>query len=334
MPLTSPPHIDWRTGGAFSWNFTVSKPIQMGTRQCYMIKNNDKTRYQWLMIQTPWMCMPYYPIYDDRGNASIDLCVWKKADIGFYDALDVFHSRVKAVVNIPESDIYSYISPLRDADGFYPKRLKLRGVTWKDVPAFDGDCSPIDTSKIRIEEPVRCLLALRYVWKNDTMYGLKYQLCQIQLMTPVFTKSCLIIQDNDQLKPKPESKYDAMKKAGIPIIAIRHKMKMDGITNENIEAWANDGQNTSIITSVMHPLHPLPSLPSLVSKSKTKTMTGNIGGLKITLDALQCSKAKLKNIIDQPINTVKSLKPLFQAPSLTDLLRAKSSLRRVSTVHI
>jgi len=302
-------HTEWRT---VSWPDVarVCKPVQLGHRKCAMIEGTAAPSAagagpcRSLVIQTPWLYLPYAPLHDEKGFASLDFAMWNSDD-AFLDRLEELHGTILS--KAPDLCKGDHIPPTKPADGFYPRRLKLRGVVWKDVCAFDAMCQPVDPSSVRVEEPLRCLLQLRYVWMNAGMHGIKYQVVQIQTQAPSW-KTCLMPPVAQEF-----AAYDRMKKAGVDVLAIRHKMTMDGLSESAICRWAAATPATA----------PAPAVAAAAPPPTAHHRP------PIALASLLAGKTLLKP--PEPVAVATRKRPVggFEAPSLDDLLKARGSLRKV-----
>jgi hypothetical protein len=280
------------------------------------------------------MYMPYASLHDDKGYVSMDFALWRGDGDGdgdgkgdkrrsFFDRLDELHTLILS--KAPELCQGDPISPLRAADGFYPRRLKVRGVVWKELCTFDAMCQEVDRDAIRIEEPLRCLLQLRYVWMNGGMHGIKYQIVQVQTRAPSW-KTCLM---PPVLAEPPDdagfAAYDKMKKAGVQVEAIRHKMVMDGLSEDAIKRWASRLPGPS-----PPPPPPPPPPPSHLVHQHHRPLAA-----PIDLSALLSGKKLLKSVSDSASASALAPAPKkrqsggYEAPSLNDLLKARGMLRRV-----
>ena len=300
-------HTEWRT---ISWPDVarVCKPMHLGHRKCAMIEGAPSAAgpYRSLVIQTPWLYLPYAPLHDEKGFASMDFAIWNSDD-AFLDRLEELHDTI--LTKAPELCKGDRIPPTKPADGFYPRRLKLRGVVWKDVCAFDAMCQPVDPSSVRVEEPLRCLLQMRYMLMNGGMHGVKYQVVQIQTRTPSW-KTCLMPPVTQEF-----AAYDRMKKAGVDVRAIRHKMTMDAVSEDAICRWAAQSTSTSSSSS------------SSLATAPTSAPTAHRPPIALT--SLLAGKTLLKPPAISSAPPPKRPAGGFEAPTLDDLLKARGSLRRV-----
>lgn len=307
----------------------LARPMKFGSRSCQMIEYNGRLDGRFLskslVIQTPWMYLPYYPLIDDKGHASVDLALWQTEsgpgpgpDPDFFAKLGQLHRVI--IDAFGEVDATSvYIDPIRPVDRVYPARLKLRGVPWKDMLVFDGMCERIE-NRLRPEQRIRCLLTLRYIWDNGEMHGFKYELTQVQIADYEMRQCALPQVVSAVTIDEKYVCYEKMKRAGVAVPAICHKMMMDGMNQRDIAKWRDGGQGPQERQERQE-----------AQKDTPKPVP------RISMSAILLGKSQLKNKdnCDKPrIESSNMPAPhkgasAFTAPTMAQLLEARTGLRKI-----
>lgn len=283
-----------------------------------------------VLFQTPSMYMPYLPLFDEKGYASIDVCgssVAASEFLAFFESATQWMA-AKIAAHPRWGHLLAgkiHISCLKEADALYSPRLKMRGAHTQDIYLFHRNKQPATRlAEFTREEPIQCLVHLKHLWVSETHYGFACAPVQMRkLAYPAFSV-CLL---TDVCDMPLYAKYKAMHKAGVLMEAIRHKMAMDGVAAD-MQAQVEEALRKEGTTGLRGP----PTLPPPLPPPLPPTL----GGLKAApaLNPLAfladiTKGAALRKVEPKPKQKPEAAtKTGFQAPSLQDLLNARQHLKK------
>lgn len=145
--------------------------------------------------------------------------------------------------------------------------------------------------------------------------------------------------------------YDKMLKLGVSLDAVKHKMKLDGICDSIIETYAPQpkASNVTVNTPRQTPLPPPPppppppqlppqrqnpKSPHTIQRHQTTNMQAlfkDISNKNFQLRKVDTQSAPQSQVVSSNSSTNKSWLPSgYKVPSLQDILKTKSSLKKVN----
>jgi hypothetical protein len=171
------------------------------------------------------------------------------------------------------------------------------------------------------------------VLKNDTGFW-QTNLLQIKKCSNVIQPSfaqCLIVS-NSIVNEKDDDRYASylkMFQMKIPLDAIRHKMLMDGLTENDFNIWSKTVNSQAPRPPPLPPPPPPPLLQlnkNILTSSQAKTNTGGPEFLK-DINSGNFQLRKTNNIKQKVLSTVPKE---YAPPSLSDIRSALSKLKKVN----
>lgn len=174
--------------------------------------------------------------------------------------------------------------------------LKVKGV--HNIPVFDLNKNRIELSHLSQKGKFRMLLHIESIWATQLFCGINILIFQIQVTEPLI--SC-----EYGFKDESIESYEKMLKLGIPILAIKQKMQIDNMSDENIS-------KLELLAKKKIPPPPPPRPPPPC--------------LKNALQPINRKTFAIRNV-DKPVQKSKPNQPNAFAPSLEDVLKAKHCLK-------
>lgn len=267
-----------------------------------------------LVLQSPLLTMPYTPIRDDGGNFSADMCLYNAnavASVAFFDDVDRLCAQLKhrLCTHDPRLTSWSWPGCVREADGGYERRLRLKGCdAW--IHAFDINGAPCHFKDVKRDDRLRALIHVRQVVADEETRTVvvRLDLVQVQRMEPVFS-TLVAAAAAAAPTPLPEHlvKYQRMLKSGVAKEAVEHKMTMDGCAHDAPLLLKPDAAC------------PQPRAPPPPPLFPPQGLFAAIKGLKRPGSQNQQSKSAAAAAHKTPAGP--------QPPSLADILAAKGGLR-------
>jgi hypothetical protein len=332
MDSTAPACIIHDYRHSYLQSIAVKRPVTLGSKMCFFLEHQThRKRY---LIQTPTLCLPYRTLSDDRGNISMDLSEMYETQRthDFFVFLQAIHDKILRTVNYHYPTLLQdkkFISPIKEKDDVYMRRLKLRGIHTDEVTTFDVHCKPVPFNTIHREEPIQCIISLQYLWCYENVYGIKYKLLQVKHYLPNL-QQCLVVSSEADAAPPAEiaqlfEKYTRMRRAGVLQEALRQKMAMDQLPTFWIGAFFATPSSSS-----PPPPPPVPSLPTKSLPIATETRSALLQqitmGVKLRKPSAATSSKSTVLASPPPSHAV------FRPPSLQEILATKGSLRKTKKI--
>lgn len=302
-------------------NIIIQKPIKYGNHIIkFPIKYKYKSRKYNLLIQSPKMYLPfqlmnfnnYYII--DYSFCNIDFDAKQNL---FLILLNEINIKIRKLIKSGDLSIYfkhnKMVSSLK-SKFMYPNilRTKIYNKNPNYFEIYNQNKELISFDEIRNSLYCKSILFLSDIWislKNKS-YGLTWNTLQMKIELPLYLKGYRFLEDhcddnNDSIENHTVyKKYFKMIKMGIPLNAVKHKMKMNGDDPNIIE---------------MKPNSKLPNSLSKKIKNKKFIPTNNL-----------FKSFKFKKGIQKSIKNIKSFKKIkdSRTPSLEEIINSKSSLHK------
>lgn len=179
----------------------------------------------------------------------------------------------------------------------------------QDLVIFQKDHSLSSWQDLQLDQEIKAILCLRWVWMNKNFYGLNYQAIQILKMSVAQLSKLLFQNSEEEIKCDQYEKYTKMKKLGIPPPAIRQKMLMDGLTDDDFKAFEASDKPPDKVEKA-------PQRPSFLNQIMNRDFK-----LKKTEAKQEDEKEKIMKKISKYVDTTRNV------PSLDEVLRAKANLK-------
>lgn len=271
-----------------------------------------------LLIQTPICTIPYSYSLFDNNTFKIDIQLSTKE---FLDTIASIHQYVLNKIECYRKEHLqnkSFIDYTKEINNEY--RLRLRNSNISNIDVFDASNNVINVSALQTYDKVICLYQLQRVIVQKDLYMFGTCLCQIKRLSIGMNniqRNCLIMNDT-------YATYNKMKQLGIPNAAIEQKMIMDGLNQSDIKEWYKN-QPPITLVPLLPPPPPPPPPPKILSvqqmnKSITKTAF---------LKDIQSNNFTLRKVVHNNIGKKENTKYGYEAPSLQDILKARSNLKKV-----
>jgi hypothetical protein len=308
-----------------------------------------------LLIQTPICTIPYsYSIFDNNAF-KIDVVTCMK---NFTCTTDRIHQHILNKIRVHDSNLLTnkqaidYIKDMNDED----VRIRLRNTSTKNIMAFDRNSTSIPVSTIQSFDRVICLYQLQRVVVQNDMYMFSTCLSQVKRLNVSLRQldTCMI-KTSDNVEKYGDvdlTKYNKMKQLGIPIEAIEHKMIMEGLKRDCIKYWM-DFQTLKLAPSnpqakASGPPLPPPPPPPPPPPSQNRGPSSGSSKMPGFLKDIMSNNFVLKKRDDSIMTTTHSSSSKintkvvgkiaskfkddfgYEAPTLQDILNARSSLKKVS----
>jgi Subunit CCDC53 of WASH complex len=299
-------------------HITVSKPYHVND-DTYVF--NIKYNKSMCLIQTPTCIIPYsYSLYDDN---SFKLDIQTEME-GVYKMMNAICSHILKKINnynqeyIKDKNIQEVCSKVQDK-----YKLSLRNKDANNVYTFNSKQEPISLTTLHTFDKVICLFELnRLVIKKEKVFW-QTNLVQIKkcssIIQPSFSQCLIMSNDTGDIY----TKYSKMFQMKIPADAIKHKMFMDGLTENDFNQWSK----SLCVQNGPRPAPPPPPPPP-PSLNLLKGVKSGPEFLKdISLGNFQLKKAKSNDIKQKILSSVKAE---YAPPSLNDIRNALSKLKKTN----
>lgn len=326
-------------------NIKILLPYRIDKKIAFNIFYKDRNP---LLIQTPLCSIPYkYMIYDDKYfqmNLFIDSKEFTELIefITTYIINKISKKFSKLIFN--KKLIKPFIKVNNDINNDNNDIiLKLINYNVDSILLFDNSKNIIDIRNIEKNDQVKAIIQVeRFIIDTDS-YSFTIKIiqllkkCEIDLFSQ---KKYLFIEEDNEKKNKEKEeeneikylKFSKMFKIGVPIIAIKQKMTLEGFTEDDFNIFSykiNINSKISIVHKIplpppLPPLLPPPLPPPLPFSSLIKPLAflNDIKNKQFTLKKTEKVKDKILLLVDK--NKL--------VPSLEDIINAKSHLK--STKYI
>lgn len=185
-----------------------------------------------LLIQTPWMMIPYHVVFkDDFKTFQFDCCQDDFCD-KFTDLETHILQRIKKThADVAAKKQLTVVKKYQSG-----KSLRVTGNTF-DTSFFDQDGNGLDQDAkcLSQHKRVRMIICVRAAWSSSMYYGLDVTPLQVKVeLPPRMPKDSFV---DDAVIP---NKYLKMRDMKIPVAAIANKMRLDGCDAEMVAMLGND----------------------------------------------------------------------------------------------
>jgi hypothetical protein len=315
-------------------NITVSKPYSVNDNT-YVF--NIKYMKNVCLIQTPISIIPYsYSLYDNNSfrfdivtdisavyKMLDDICLLISNKINKYNSKYLHKRNIKNICNKVDDKRYKLSLMNKDANNIY---------------TFNSRQEPISLTTLHTFDKVICLFELkRLVLKNDKGFW-QTNLLQIKKCSNTIQPSfahCLIVTNTNETSGDNDrfACYLKMLHMKIPLEAIRHKMLMDGLTENDFNIWS-ETVNTQTGTAPRPPPLPPPPPPPLLQLNKNKlshkSKSINDDGGPEFLKDITSGNFQLRKTNDIKQKVLSTVPKDYAPPSLSDIRSALSKLKKVT----
>lgn len=301
-------------------NITISKPYSVNDNTHVF---NIKYLKNVFLIQTPVSIIPYsYSLYDNN-TFKIDIITDTST---LHNMLDHISSFITDKINRYNTK-YFYNKNIKNISSkIDDKRYKisLMNKDANNVYAFNSKQEPVNLTTLHTFDKIICLFELkRLVLKNDKGFWqtnlLQIKKCSTTIL-PSFEK-CLIVETSSNRY----ASYLKMFQMKIPLEAIRHKMLIDGLTENDFDIWSKTLNNQPPRPPPLPPPPPPPPPPLLQLNKTISTKSGPEFLKDISSGNFQLKKT---NNVKQKILATVSKE--YEPPSLNDIRSALSKLKKVN----
>lgn len=310
-------------------NLTISKPYNVNDNT-YIF--NIKYMKNVCLIQTPISIIPYsYSLYDNN-SFKIDI-VTDTATL--HKMLDDISSFITSKINkynkryLHNKNIKSISSNIDDTR----YKLSLLNKDANNIYTFNSKQEPISLTTLHTFDKIICLFELkRLVLKNDKGFW-QTNLLQIKKCSSIIQPSfaqCLIVSSNDtSVKDNDSNRYASylkMFQMKIPLEAIRHKMLIDGLTENDFSIWSKTVNNQ---IPRPPPLPPPPPPPFSQLNKKILDNPNKSGGPEFLKD-ISSGNFQLRKTDTIKQKVLATVPKEYAPPSLNDIRSALSKLKKVN----
>jgi hypothetical protein len=308
----------------------IKVPYEFNNKKIFNVYYNEDDP---LLIETPDCYLPYnYNLYDNR-YFQMDLVILNN-DAEFTACLD-------HIISYIHSKIANKYDVSKTCELYHGKnKIKLKNNNFDTIRVFNNNRELIDIKNLSKDDRVKCIIQLDKVFinnkmKSDSINFKIFQIKKIDKSIDVFKCPSLF----DLSSSIDLSKYDKMLSIGIPLEAVKHKMKLDGINSSDITNYKNNKPPPPPFGLPPPPPPPfglppppppfgLPPPPFGLTVAHTKPSACIATNKPPTIDELLKAKGSLKNgIIKLDIKPNKPKSP-FEPPSLSDILSARNNLKK------
>ena len=289
----------------------IKKPYAVGDRTIYDLHVNNEP----ILIQTPVCHVPYaYSLFDNK-YFQMDLVV---KDDNFKKMLDEIAANIYERIEkysdatIDKKDMIE-IYKKSEGDSY---RLRLKNGNCELIRVFDIHKLRLHIQNIDKNDRVKAIFQIErfIIGAENCFFTFKlFQLLKLQSLCDItkLNDTYLFVENCTDY-----SKYESMLKVGVPREAVRNKMIMDGLTEDDIDKFDSKPKAAK-------PAPPPPPPLPLSLKSKHKPVIDNarvafLNDIKGSAFALKPVKIEKKSK-----NTDNLL-----VPSLDQILQARSRLKK------
>ena len=202
-----------------------------------------------------------------------------------------------------------------------------------EISIFDWEKNKKDYNFIVPQSKAYSLIWLKNIWLKTRKIGLNWVVLQMKIYLPIYKIDECLIEDEEQIHKKMTiqesqptentndnedvgikyidhpiySKFFKMKKFGIPIPSIKHKLQMENLNTEIIDNDPDDVFKSP-------------------NENKISTNTNSMMNVLSGLSSVKLKKAKKIKVKRQQPKTVNTNRP----PTLEEILNRRSSLKKVN----
>ena len=250
----------------------------------------NQTKKQ-LVVQTPKLYIPFGINYNFKIK-SLDLSLNDNIETNQFKNF-ILKLNNKVINYLKKHNLkQQFVPSIKKSKNNYPDRLRLN--LFNDVKIYD-DNKNIYTGSLK-KLYGKFLIHLNLIWCNNNFCGIQFDIMQMMVYPKLMFDDFKFIDDNNNAFSDKFEKYLKMKKNRVPIMAIKHKMTLDGIDNETIQTLLFD-KNTKKETSILSEINS--KMNNLKTISKNDSINKNIPSKKINsakVPSLDEIKNGLKNL--------------------------------------
>lgn len=302
-------------------NIKLKQPVQYGKKKVYHIyytNDGDQTEESEVVIQTPELIIPYSVLTNPEKDSLQFDCVNQQYVEYIKSIEDRILKKANRVIR-EECNEKTFLNCAKDTANGNVLRFRVKDAN--DVLCFDQDGKSISIQELKCERKIQLILWIKYLWIYGEYYGIEISVMQIKIhMMP---QHCLFENET-----KDYSKYEKMFKMRIPMPAVEHKMRLDGMSDEDIEMFKKSTDKTRH-QKPPETEHPAPQGPRESHTNNRPVLSflaqiagGNTKLKKVEAAAPPDDKTKIMNKISKYIDTSRKV------PSLDEILDARSKLKR------
>lgn len=250
-----------------------------------------------LLIQTPWMMIPYHVMFkEDSKTYQFDCCQDDFCDKFMELESHVLNRIQKTHVDVAVKKQLTVVKRYQSGKSF-----RITGNTF-DTSFFDQDGNRLaqDAQCLSQHKRVRMIICVRAAWSSSLYYGLDVFPLQVKVeLPPRMSKDSFV---EDTIIPE---KYIKMKDMKIPVAAIANKMRLDGCDSETVALMCDNAGHAPPRPGTGPPVGFLNQITSGTFKLRSTKQMG-----------------KLPRLVDTS----------RRVPSLDDILSAKDRLKRAKQI--
>lgn len=309
----------------------ILHPIKSGVNMFFGIKYEGRP----LMIQTPFSYIKYNPMVFQNGNYKLDLQV--------SDENSPWATLEKHIVQRLSKKYKQYTENIFMS----VQKLRLRSMNFKAIEFYDMMKSRISEHTLCAGDRVSVLIHVdKYIYTPQQSY-INYTVVQVQKFTvhvPLFAPP---LSKTPPISPENEQKYRKMVSIGVPESAVVHKMKMDGLPEDVINHFMNNGMKTTTACSnastgrrAPPPPPPLPPPPPPPPPSRMPPSAAPSGdGMAQVFAAIHGGNFQLRKVdgtknkgdpCDARCRILKTVDTCLKVPSLAEIQGALKNLRKIN----
>lgn len=271
-------------------NITFSKIFLENNNIKFNIKYLTNEKKNQLVIQTPKLYIPFGVNYNFKIK-SLDLSLNDNIETNQFKNF-ILKLNNKVINYLKKHNLkQKFVTNIKKSKNNYPDRLRLN--LFNDVKIYDDNKSVYNGCLKKLYG--KFLLHLNLIWCNNEFCGIQFDILQILVYPKLMFDDFKFIDDDVNVFSDKFEKYLKMKKNRVPIMAIKHKMSLDGIDNDTIEnvlSGKNQKKEPNILSEINKRIINLKITPK--NNEKKKTSPKQINNSKVpSLDEI---KNGLKNL--------------------------------------
>lgn len=300
----------------------IIKPIKLGDNEYFGLKYNKGLSSVPFVIQTPFLYIKYRPTIFDSGYVKLDVELCEES---------------KFVLAKIEKYIYDKLTKkYRDKlhnFAFSNNILRIRTMNFKSIQIFDMNKNSLNIHKLCHGDRICVILLIdKYIYNHHKSY-INYNILQIQkfvvdVSTNVIRTANIGFEGEDK-DGYDKAKYEKMLSLGIPEIAVRQKMQLDGVVDSNINSFfTSKNKGSSCVPGIPPPPPPPPPPPNLFGTPSFKPP-----GISALFNDIKNGNFALKkaNISEDKRNKIlKHVDTDRKVPSLHEIQNALKNLRKIN----
>ena len=303
-------------------NINVSKPYSVND-DTYIF--NIKYMKNVFLIQTPISIIPYsYSLYDNSSfkidiitdtltfNKMLnEICLFITNKINKYNTKYLQNINIKNICNKIDNKRFKLSLLNKDANNIYTFNSKQEPITLTTLHTFDKIICLFELKRL-------VLMKDKGFWQTNLL-----QIKKCSNTIPPSFAQCLIVNETSRENDKFNN-YSKMFQMKIPLEAIRHKMLIDGFTENDFNTWAKIVNTTAPRPPPLPPPPPPPMLQLNKNISQSKS-----SGPEFLKD-ISSGNFQLRKTNDVKQKVLSTIQKEYAPPSLNDIRSALSKLKKVN----